>query len=191
MRSYEVKTVSTIDILTTAEVKAHLKVDTAADDTLIDNLRDAATNSAQEYTNRFFTSTTLTQYADKWSEIAELYKSPLQSITHIKYYDSDDSLQTLSSSVYNSDASAMPARIALAVNQSYPTTSDRIAAIRVEYIVGVTAANLVDNAIKQAVLLTIGHWYQNREAVIVGRIATELPMAAKYLLDQYKIQVAR
>ena len=85
----------------------------------------------------------------------------------------------------------MPARIALAVNQSYPTTSDRIAAIRVEYIVGVTAANLVDNAIKQAVLLTIGHWYQNREAVIVGRIATELPMAAKYLLDQYKIQVAR
>ena len=191
MRSYEVKTVSTIDILTTAEVKAHLKVDTTADDTLIDNLRDAATNSAQEYTNRFFTSTTLTQYADKWSEIAELYKSPLQSITHIKYYDSDDSLQTLSSSVYNSDASAMPARIALAVNQSYPTTSDRIAAIRVEYIVGVTAANLVDNAIKQAVLLTIGHWYQNREAVIVGRIATELPMAAKYLLDQYKIQVAR
>ncbi len=191
MRSYEVKTVSTIDILTTAEVKAHLKVDTAADDTLIDNLRDAATNSAQEYTNRFFTSTTLTQYADKWSEIAELYKSPLQSITHIKYYDSDDSLQTLSSDVYNSDGSAMPARIALAVNQSYPTTSDRIAAIRVEYIVGVTAANLVDNAIKQAVLLTIGHWYQNREAVIVGRIATELPMAAKYLLDQYKIQVAR
>ena len=191
MRSYEVKTVSTIDILTTAEVKAHLKVDTTADDTLIDNLRDAATNSAQEYTNRFFTSTTLTQYADKWSEIAELYKSPLQSITHIKYYDSDDSLQTLSSSVYNSDASAMPARIALAVNQSYPTTSDRIAAIRVEYIVGATAANLVDNAIKQAVLLTIGHWYQNREAVIVGRIATELPMAAKYLLDQYKIQVAR
>ena len=191
MRSYEVTTVSTINILTTAEIKSHLKVDTTADDTLIDNLRDAATNSAQEYTNRFFTTTTLTQYADKWSEISELYKSPLQSISHIKYYDTNNVLQTLAASVYISDSSAMPPRIALAPDQTYPDLADRIAAIRVEYIVGVTTADLVDKAIKQAVLLTIGHWYQNREAVVVGRIATELPMSAKYLLDQYKIQVAR
>ena len=191
MRSYEVTSVSTINILTTAEIKSHLKVDTTADDTLIDNLRDAATNSAQEYTNRFFTTTTLTQYADKWSEISELYKSPLQSISHIKYYDTNNVLQTLAASVYISDSSAKPPRIALAPDQTYPDLADRIAAIRVEYIVGVTTADLVDKAIKQAVLLTIGHWYQNREAVIVGRIATELPMSAKYLLDQYKIQVAR
>ena len=39
-------------------------------------------------------------------------------------------------------------------------------------------------AIIQAVDLTIGHWYQNRQEVVVGRIATEIPMGAKYLLDQ-------
>ena len=51
MRAYKVITAASSQILTTAEVKAHLKVDTTADDTLIDNLILAATNSCQEYTN--------------------------------------------------------------------------------------------------------------------------------------------
>ena len=49
----------------------------------------------------------------------------------------------------------------------------------------------VDEGIRQALLLTIGNWYQNRQAVVTGTIATELPMNAKFLLDQYKIQVCR
>ena len=41
----------------------------------------------------------------------------------------------------------------------------------------------------QAVYLTIGHWYENRQSVIVGRQVNEMPMTSKYLLDQYKVQV--
>lgn len=39
--------------------------------------------------------------------------------------------------------------------------------------------------IQQAVLLLTGHWYENRESVIVGTNAIEVPLAARALLDNY------
>ena len=192
MRSYKVITAALSNVLTTAEVKSHLKVDTTADDTLIDNLIVAATNSCQEYTNRFFLKTLITQYGDNWSDVSELFKSPVQTtLFNVKYYDTAGVLQNLDTSKYTLDNVSQPARLVEAPNESWPDHIDGINAIEVNYYVGVDTASEVDNAIKQALLLTIVHWYQNREAVIVGRQVNEMPMSAKYLLDQYKIQVVR
>lgn len=191
MKNYKVVTAATGNILTSSEVKTHLKVDTTADDTLISALIVACTNSAQEYTNRFFLETTLDMFADEWKEISTLLKSPVTSVDSIKYYDQDDNQQTLDTSVYAFDMVSMPARIFLKPNQSFPELSERKNAIEVRYKVGESSASDVDQAIKQAVLLTIGNYYENRQAVVTGTIATELPMNAKFLLDQYRVQVCR
>lgn len=189
-RSLQENTIATNPLFTTAEAKDFLKVDTTADDTLIDNLIKAATQSCEIYTNRYFLDTLVTQHADKWSDINTLYKSPVSSITHIKYYDSNDSLQTLAASNYILDNASKPARIGLAVDGELPTLADRINAVEVKYTVGYgTASTDVPDGIKQAVLLTIGNWYENRQTVITGRTATELPLSSQYLLNQYKIQV--
>jgi len=58
-------------------------------------------------------------------------------------------------------------------------------------VVGESATADVPQAIKEAVLLTVGHWYQNRQSVVTGTQVNEVPMTSKYLLDQYKIQVVR
>ena len=188
-KSFVVDTAAAVAILTTAEAKARLKVDTSADDTLIENLISAATESAQIFTNRFFINTTLNQFGDTWSDLATLFKSPVSSVTHVKYYDSDNTQQTLATSVYQKDLEHQPARIGLKPNQSFPSLADRINAVECQYVVGYgSAASDVPQGIKQAVLLTIGNWYQNREEVVVGRIATELPKSAQYLLEQYKVQ---
>tara|TARA_R100000278_G_scaffold123252_1_gene112269 strand:+ start:870 stop:1445 length:576 start_codon:yes stop_codon:yes gene_type:complete len=191
MKNYKVVTAATGNILTSNEVKTHLKVDTTADDNLIAALIVACTNSAQEYTNRFFLETTLDMFADEWKEISTLLKSPVTSVDSIKYYDQDDNQQTLDTSVYAFDMVSMPARIFLKPNQTFPVLSERKNAIEVRYKVGVSSASDVDQAIKQAVLLTIGNYYENRQAVVTGTIATELPMNAKFLLDQYRVQVCR
>lgn len=191
MRSYKVTDAASTYVLTTSEVKEHLKIDSSVEDTYIDNLLIAAQKSCEEYTNRFFIVTTLKQYCDTWDDAKELLKNPVRGIEEITYYDSDNSLQTLADTVYTSDPALMPTRIALKPDQSFPAIADKINAVIVEYDVGVATAADVDNAIKQAVLLTIGNWYQNREAVIVGRQVNALPMSAKYLLDQYRIQVVR
>tara|TARA_R110001583_G_scaffold103161_2_gene250166 strand:+ start:953 stop:1534 length:582 start_codon:yes stop_codon:yes gene_type:complete len=189
-RSLKVDAAPTTPLFTTAEAKDFLKVDTTADDTLIDNLVIAATESCQIYTNQYFIRYTISQYSDTWAGIYTLYKSPVSAITHIKYYDSDDTEQTLSSSNYILDDVSKPARIGLAVDGTLPSLSDRINAVHVKYTVGYgTASTDVPDGIKQAVLLTLGNWYENRQSVISGRTATELPLSSQYLLDQYKIQV--
>ena len=189
-RSLKVNTLATNPLFTTAEAKDFLKVDTTADDTLIDNLIKAATQSCEEYTNQYFIDTLVTQYSDNWLEFYRLYKSPVSSITSVKYYDTNDSLQTLASSNYILDDASKPARIGLAVDATLPTLADRINAVEVKYTVGYgTASTDVPDGIKQAVLLTIGNWYENRQTVITGRTATELPLSSQYLLNQYKIQV--
>tara|TARA_R100001530_G_scaffold66191_1_gene47376 strand:+ start:820 stop:1401 length:582 start_codon:yes stop_codon:yes gene_type:complete len=188
-RSYAVDIAATTAILTTAEAKTHLKVDTTADDTYIDNLVSAATESAQIFTNRYFINTTITQHGDTWNDIATLFKSKVNSITHIKYYDSDNSLQTLATSVWISDINHQPARIGLKPNQSFPSLANRINAVNCKYVVGYgNAASDVPEGIREAVLLTIGNLYENRQNVVVGRIATELPKSAQYLLEQFKVQ---
>jgi len=192
MRAYEVTVANTTQLITTANAKLFLKVDTSDDDDIIDSLVKAATESAQEYTNRFFLETTLTQYGTTFADIKNLFKSPVSDITHIIYYDADDSAQTLATSVYQVTPAIEPSTIMLKVDQSYPDVADREDAVLIKYKVGYgTATTDVPYAIIQAVYLTIGHWYQNRQEVVVGRIATEIPMGAKYLLDQYKVQVCR
>lgn len=62
---------------------------------------------------------------------------------------------------------------------------------RVTYNAGFTQLDDPDSTdapedIKQAVLLLVGHWYENREAVVVGDSATdELPMAVSALIDPH------
>lgn len=42
-------------------------------------------------------------------------------------------------------------------------------------------ALVITKAIRQGALLLVGHWYANREAVAIGTIATELPLATNAL----------
>ncbi|MGI4578934.1 head-tail connector protein, partial [Klebsiella pneumoniae] len=41
--------------------------------------------------------------------------------------------------------------------------------------------------VKAAMLLLIGHWYENRETVSVGQAATDIPFTVESLLQPYKI----
>ena len=189
-RSYSITTPAASYPITTAEAKAHLKVDISDDDTLIDNLIKAATQSAEDYTNRCFIATTLTMVGDTWKDIYTLYKSPVSAVTKIQYYDTTNTQVVLSTSVYIVDNTSKPCRILLDEDQEFPDLADRKMAVEAIYVVGESEDGTeVSNLIKQAILLMVGHWYQNREAVVIGRIATEIPMAAKMILDQYKIQV--
>ena len=192
MRAYEVDTASTTAIVSTATAKAHLKVDVSDDDDLIADLVSAATKAAEDYTNRFFMNTTITMYGDTWDDIATLYKSPVSSVTHIKYYDTDDALQSLSTDIYLTDLVSKPARISLLPDQSFPDLSSRKMAVHIKYVVGEgTAVSDISDLIQQSVLLMVGQWDEHRSAVISGKTAMEIPLTSQMLLDQYKIQVCR
>lgn len=189
-RAYKISSATTTQLISTANAKTFLKVDTSEDDTIINNLVVAATRSAEEYTNRLFITQELEQYAPVWTGVGQLFKSPVSAVSSITYFDESNASQTLSASVYSLNNVLEPARIELKVDQEFPNLADRWDAIKVTYSAGYgTATTDVPMPIIQAVYLTIGHWYENRQSVIVGRQVNEMPMTSKYLLDQYKVQV--
>ena len=67
----------------------------------------------------------------------------------------------------------------------WPATADRSDAVLVRIKVGHETPEAVPEPLRQAMLLLIGHWYANREAVNVGNIVNEYPMAVDALLQPY------
>tara|TARA_R110002110_G_scaffold112837_1_gene280290 strand:- start:356 stop:934 length:579 start_codon:yes stop_codon:yes gene_type:complete len=192
MRTYQVITAAATYPVSLTETKLHLKVDIGTDDTLITNLIIAATELSEEYTNRFFIETIIKQTCSNFNELKELYKSPVISVTSVVYYDSNNAIQVLANTEYVVNNEFEPCQINLADTKSYPNITTRVDAVNSVYKVGYGAsANDVPHTIKQAILLTIGNWYENRESIVVGRTFSELSQSAKWLLDTYKIQVVR
>jgi len=190
MKTYQVITPASTYPVSLTEAKSHLKVDTTADDTYITSIIKAATQLSEEYTNRFFIDTVIEQTCSDFAQLQTLFKSKVSAVAHVKYYDSDNSLQTLSATIYDTQLQYEPSQIQLADDKSFPEITKRNDAVVARYTVGYgSAASYVPEIIKQAVLLTIGNFYQNRNSVVIGRIATELPMNVKWLLDTYKVQI--
>lgn len=46
---------------------------------------------------------------------------------------------------------------------------------------------LLNDDVRTAMLLLVGHWYANREAVVSGNTPAELPLAVEALLQPYRI----
>jgi len=191
MRTYQVITPASTYPVSLTEAKLHLKVDITTDDTLITNLIVAATQVSEEYTNRFFILTVIKQVCSNFKELNELFKSPVNSVTNVRYYNSNNTHQTLDPNRYVVNNQFEPCQINLVVDGSFPDIADRVDAVESQYSVGYGDSSDVPNVIKQAILLTLGNWYENRMSVITGRTTTEMPQSAKWLLDTYKVQVVR
>jgi uncharacterized phiE125 gp8 family phage protein len=112
--------------------------------------------------------------------------TPLQSVTHVKYYDADNVLQTLSSSVYTLPAFHEPALLMRVQSESWPGVYLREDAVQIEYVTGATSAAAIPQPLTQAVLLLVGHWYEQREAVLMGTISKETELAVSALCAPYR-----
>jgi uncharacterized phiE125 gp8 family phage protein len=110
-------------------------------------------------------------------------------VTAITYTDETGVTATLAPSTYVVDPDSEPGRIVLARGKSWPAVTLATAgAIKVTFKAGYgdTAAS-VPQRIKQTLLLLIGHWYENREPVVVGNYSTQLPFTLEVLLAQDRV----
>lgn len=173
--------------ITRAEAKNHLRVDFTDDDTLIDVLIEAARVHAENYTARRLINQTWTLTFPEFSDVMLLPGSPLSSITSVSYLDSNQASQTLSSAIYEADTTRDPGALRRKRDQSFPTTYPVWNAVVVTYVTGYGAsASDVPAAIRQAMLMHIGHMYENRESSIDKTISM-VPMGWESLLAPYRI----
>ncbi len=182
-----VKTAPATEPLTLAEAKLHLKQDEIADDALITSLIVAAREQCESKTQRKFITQTWTSYWDNFPTRFVLPFAPTISITSIKYLDEDGNEQTLNADQYELDPAREPGLIQKKYEVTWPDTRTIQNAVYIEAIYGYGAAAAVPDSIKAAMKLLIGHWYENREEVVTGIIATPIPVTADRLLFPYKL----
>lgn len=164
-------------------VKEHLRVDHADDDTLIQAYIDAACShidGPHGILNRAIWPQTLELRQNVFGCPARLPYGPVSEIVSIKYVDQSGTEQTADAGLYYQAGDV----IHLASGASWPSLRGDAEGVRIRYDAGF---EVVPNAIVQAVMLLIGHWYANRETVTVGQSGVELPMASQALLSPYRI----
>lgn len=175
------------DPLTRADAKAHLRVDHTAEDGLIDGLIATATAAVQDLTGRALLTQTWEMRLDAWATTVFLPRPPAVSITSVKYTPYGAAQLTLASTAYTLRTGIEPGQIVFDRSLLPADTLATVAPIVIRYVAGYGSAAAVPMPIRQAMLLLIGHWYANREAVNVGNIVNEMPFAVMSLLQPYRI----
>jgi uncharacterized phiE125 gp8 family phage protein len=144
--------------------KSFLRVDHSNDDTLIASLVKAAREKGEDLARRAFITQTLEQIFDEWPSdgVFALWRPPLQSVTSIKYTDSDAVEHTLSASDYTVDINSQPGQVWIDNVPSDELTDSGGIVVRFVAGYGVTAAS-VPERIKIAILSLVAYWYETRD----------------------------
>jgi len=175
--------------LTLKQAKDHLRVelDEKDEDDLIRGLMRAATNAAEAFLRRQLITATYELYLDAFPKQIDIPRPPLQSVTSIKYTDTDGDEQTLDTGVYTVDTKSMVGRVVLAYNQSWPSTRAQIQAVKVTYVAGYGERTAVEPDIVAGLKLHIGHLFEHREDVVLGISVAELPKGSESLYYPYRV----
>lgn len=189
MRYLEVNSYHDTQIISTADLKTHLRITFSDDDTYIDSLEKAAVAMIEEFCNIYLLETDLRQYGNKWSDLEILFKSPMKSTgTSISYRETYGSWTTLAIPNYEAVYDIKPPRIYATPEGEIPTPVDQFQAWRVQYTVGYASAGDIPAPLIQCIKIIVADLYENRQSVIVGKIVSEIPKTAQYLMNAYKIQ---
>lgn len=114
----------------------------------------------------------LTQKWDLWLpsffNSVELPYGPVSAVDSIKYYDTNDVLQTLAATNYEVITDNTVSSVVKAYNVTWPTLDERKRAVQITYTAGWGTSDTipfpVKSAIRRAMLLLASHFYRNPSA---------------------------
>ena len=155
-----------------SEAKLHLRVSHDDEDDLIGSLISAARKWCEDYQGRSYVTRTITAKVDEFGSSIDLPRPPIQSVTSVKYTDSDGTEITVDSDDYEVDTIGDKV-----ISDEWPDEQ-----LEVAYVAGYGDAADVPDLFKAAIKLIVGHLYENREQVTSLRVQ-DLPMGVVHLLD--------
>ena len=177
-----------LDPVSIVEARAQCRIDDSVEDGLLAGYLLAARDYVETYTRRALITQTWDQTADTLGAEIVLKKPPVQSITSVKYFDSTGTELTLAADQYRLIRRDTGEHVIVpAYGVTWPTPRDIEGAVTVRFVAGYGALSSdVPEAIRQAIKLMVAHWDANREAVNVGNIVNEMPLAVDALLFPHR-----
>lgn len=183
-RTAQLITAPTTSVLNIAEIRDHVRIDHTDEDVLLYALMEACTEIVESHTWRKFRTSVWEVNHDYFPCTIELPFGGVSAVDSITYVDDNGVSQTLATSEYQTDLNRDVARIRPAYDKDWPSTRKQLNAVTVRFTCG---SDVVPHAVRHAVLLLIGHFYENREASMVGVSVSELPLAVDSLLAPHTV----
>jgi len=183
-----------VEPVTLAEAKLHCRIDVDDDDVLVGSL----ISTAREHLERIsrpqlaMTAQRWLYVADAWpaSATIELRPYPLLTVEAVRYTDNAGVERTVSPSAYLVDTHSQPGRLHM-INGWPSATLAALNGLEIEFTAGYGVDELSPPlALRQAILMLVGHWYENRElALTTGAVPKELPFAVEALFRPWRREV--
>jgi len=184
-----------VEPVTLAEAKAHLRVDVSDDDAYIGTLITAAREWCEQYLDRTLVDTQWVMRFDAFppdgTHDIELPRPPIVSsgtatAVAMTFTYENGTTATYSTASYRVDRASTPGAVKTLYGQTWPPHLRDDNAISVTWWAGYGASgSSVPAAIRSAVLMLVGLFYEKRMAADAGSLA-EVPFGVKSLLDAHR-----
>jgi uncharacterized phiE125 gp8 family phage protein len=188
MKYLEVVTHHNTQIVSTADLKEHLRITFSDDDNYIEGLEKAAVHRIEEFCNIYMLETVLIQYGFDINDVSILYKSPIAELS-IPVLSVYQSASWVAQTGVEFITKAKPPRLYINNTTIGTPDSDIKQKYKVDYKVGIgRLPSEIPEPLIQCIKIMVADMYENRQSVIVGKIVSEIPRTAQYLMNPYKIQ---
>jgi uncharacterized phiE125 gp8 family phage protein len=178
--------------VTLAQARTHLRLvpygvsENHPDDDYISTfLIPSATAWVEQYIERALVTQTIELALNEFSDRVYLPLGNVQSVSSVKVLQ-DGLIVTVDSDVYSLNDYVKPSYLYLNTGESWPSYDDVDNAIKIQYVVGYST---VPSPILSAILLIIGHLYENRQQNVAGVTINDLPMGVCALLQPYRLNL--
>ena len=166
-----------------ALAKQQLRVDHPDEDALIGVMIKAAARRIENYIGIPIVARDEVFTFKTFGPCLNIHLRPINAVSNIAYVDQDGINQTYDG------ARIVGESVFPEMGETFPNTLNP-SEIVVTANVGYENDEDPPESIIQAQLLLISHYFENREAVITGTIATELPLGVPDLLQEFRRDLA-
>lgn len=176
-----------VEPVSVAEAKAHLRVDTAAEDLLISSLILTSRLHIEVALGLALITQSWRLTLDAWppGDAIPLPLHPVIEVGAVTYRSAAGTEATLPASAYLLDPGP-PARIVRAA-PNWPATTGPAHTVSIAFTAGFgPSAADIPAPIRQAMLLLVAHWYEHRDPVEIGHPSAAIPEAVSALLAPYR-----
>jgi uncharacterized phiE125 gp8 family phage protein len=174
--------------LDAAGLRARLRINTEAEDELLAAFLASAMSEIEgpDGWGIALMAQTWTQTLDGFSSIICLRGWPVTGIAEIRYMDPAGVWQTMDPDDYRLVSGTDPARL-LPTSSFFPwpDVMSGPGVVEIDYTLGKATPAEVNAALVTAMALLAGHYYENREAVIIGPSAAKLPLGVPHIKTRF------
>ncbi|RIA56767.1 head-tail connector protein [Dichotomicrobium thermohalophilum] len=171
-----------------SEAKQYLRIDSAVEDPVVASLILAARLHIEGALDIAMVTQSWKLLLDRWPEDGrvEIPLGPLQSVDSVTVYGADDVAQAVPESSYLVDLSSLRPRLVRHAGAVWPMPGRPVNGIEIAVTAGYgDTPETVPQPIRQALLMLVAHWYEQREPVVLEE-PDALPHGVADLLAPYR-----